>query len=116
MELGAAEGFGLENFDPVGAWRTTENGLAIDASGVLPDGRRFDGPLELVEIVRSGDTFVRHLTQELLVYLLRRGPHPSDRATIDALLAQLDPERPALSGIVRGILSCEAFARRSPPR
>ena len=32
-------GFGLENFDAVGAVRDGENGQPIDASGTLPDGR-----------------------------------------------------------------------------
>ncbi|MEO6741479.1 MAG: DUF1592 domain-containing protein, partial [Chthoniobacteraceae bacterium] len=30
-------GFGLENFSPVGSWRTTVAGLPVDASGELPD-------------------------------------------------------------------------------
>ena len=37
-------GFGLENFDAVGAWRTTDGTVPIDASGTLPDGRSFSGP------------------------------------------------------------------------
>ncbi len=40
-------GFGLENFDAVGAWRDKEGKFPIDASGQLPDGRRFTGPDEL---------------------------------------------------------------------
>ncbi len=31
-------GFSLENFDAIGAWRTTDTGGAVDASGVLADG------------------------------------------------------------------------------
>ncbi len=38
-------GFALENFDAVGKWRTVDAEFApIDASGVLPDGTKFDGP------------------------------------------------------------------------
>ena len=40
-------GFGLENFDAVGAWRTIDGKFPIDASGALPDGRKFTGPVEL---------------------------------------------------------------------
>lgn len=36
-------GFGLETFDGSGRWRTTENGIAIDASGDL-SGTDVDGP------------------------------------------------------------------------
>src|SRR6202008_2070700 len=38
-------GFGLENFDAVGSWRDQEGKSRIDASGVLPDGRKFNGPV-----------------------------------------------------------------------
>ena len=37
-------GFGLENFDGIGAWRTADGTVPIDASGTLPDGRSFTGP------------------------------------------------------------------------
>jgi hypothetical protein len=39
-------GLGLENFDGIGAFRTTEVGKTIDASGDL-DGVKFAGPREL---------------------------------------------------------------------
>ena len=48
-------GFALENFDGLGRWRET-SGLStdpIDASGVLPDGTRFDGPAGLREVLLS---------------------------------------------------------------
>ena len=32
-------GFGLENFDAVGKWRTRDGSFPVDASGALPDGR-----------------------------------------------------------------------------
>ena len=37
-------GLSLENFDAIGQWRTTDSGRAIDASGVLLDGTKVDGP------------------------------------------------------------------------
>ena len=36
-------GFGLENFDAIGAWRTDDGKFPIDATGALPDGRTFTG-------------------------------------------------------------------------
>jgi ribonuclease Z len=36
-------GLGLENYDAIGAWRTLEGGVPIDATGEFPDGRTFDG-------------------------------------------------------------------------
>src|SRR5512139_917800 len=35
-------GFALENFDPIGAWRTSySKGIPVDTSGELPGGQRF---------------------------------------------------------------------------
>ena len=67
-------GFGLENFDAVGAWRTMDGKLPIDSSGTLPDGRTFNGPEELRTILMSDrDAFARALTSKLLTYALGRG-------------------------------------------
>jgi hypothetical protein len=42
-------GLALENFDPVGLWRDTENGVTIDASGSVPGSTtKVAGPVELV--------------------------------------------------------------------
>jgi hypothetical protein len=43
-------GFGLEGFDAIGAYRTTDNGLPINASGTL-DGRAFKNAAELAEVL-----------------------------------------------------------------
>jgi hypothetical protein len=43
-------GFALENFDPVGQYRTQENGVTIDASGNVPGTNgTVNGPVELVQ-------------------------------------------------------------------
>jgi hypothetical protein len=46
-------GFGLENFDAVGKWRTRDGSFPVDASGALPDGRSFSGPAELTKILAA---------------------------------------------------------------
>lgn len=70
-------GFGLENFDFIGRWRTHDPGGQIDAGGVLPDGSRFDSPAGLKQYIlthRAGD-FTRALTQNLLAYALAQVRH-----------------------------------------
>lgn len=51
-------GFSLENYDAIGLWRDSENGIPIDASGALPTtGEAVGGPVELVRaIAGSPDT------------------------------------------------------------
>jgi hypothetical protein len=47
-------GFALENFDAVGRWRDTENGVTIDASGTLPTPAiAFNGPVELARALAT---------------------------------------------------------------
>jgi uncharacterized protein DUF1592/uncharacterized protein DUF1588/uncharacterized protein DUF1595/uncharacterized protein DUF1585/uncharacterized protein DUF1587 len=45
-------GFGLENFDAIGAYRTTDNGLPIDSSGMI-DGKSFGNARELAAILHD---------------------------------------------------------------
>ena len=66
-------GFGLENYDPLGRWRTTDAGQPIDASGTLPSGASFAGPEELKSrLLDRRDEFIRHVTRKLLGFALGR--------------------------------------------
>src|SRR5262249_12380821 len=73
-------GFALDNFDGLGKWRDTEGEEVIDASGVLPDGTTFDGPVGLREILvsKKRDVFVENFTERLLTYALGRGVEEYD--------------------------------------
>src|SRR4030095_9615076 len=67
-------GFGLENYDAIGAWREKDGQFPINASGVLPDGRSFDGAAGLKSILKAQpDAFAETLTRKLLIYALGRG-------------------------------------------
>jgi hypothetical protein len=79
-------GFGLENFDAVGAWRTEDGKFPVDAAGALPDGRTFRGPVELKAVLRQDkDAFTRAITEKLLTYALGRGLERYDRRTVRSI-------------------------------
>jgi hypothetical protein len=84
-------GFSLENFDGIGQWRTTDAGAAgaaIDASGVLLDGTKVDGPVALRRaLVAQKEQFLRTVIAKLTTYALGR--------EIDSF------DAPAIRGIVR---------------
>jgi mono/diheme cytochrome c family protein len=107
-------GFGLENFDPTGKWRTLENGkFPIDASGVLPDGRKFNGPAELRDILMSNkDGFVRCLTEKLLTYALGRGVDGADKCAVDKIVTETKAKQYRFSGLVDAIVNSDAFRLR----
>lgn len=49
-------GFPLENYDAIGLWRDTENGVTIDASGSVPGTEgTVDGPVELVRKIATAE-------------------------------------------------------------
>ncbi len=74
-------GFSLENFDAIGRWRTHDGHGPVDASGELPDGRTFDGPLELKRILlEDKDDLASAISEKMLTYALGRGLKPADRA------------------------------------
>ncbi|MEZ6105822.1 MAG: DUF1585 domain-containing protein [Pirellulaceae bacterium] len=75
-----AIGFALENFDAIGAFRTSDGEFEIDASGEFPDGASFVGVEELKRILlEKSDDFTRCLTEKMLIYALGRGLEYYDR-------------------------------------
>ena len=72
-------GFGLENFDGIGAWRTTVSDKPVDAAGELPTGEKFNGTIELKKLLLARkDEFVRTVTEKMLAYALGRGTGNGD--------------------------------------
>ncbi len=84
-------GFGLQNFDVLGRWRTEDARQPIDSKGELPDGTMFEGPeqLKAVLLARKG-LFIRNLTTKMLGYALGRGLTMEDHCTVDRIVDQLD--------------------------
>jgi hypothetical protein len=117
-------GFGLENFDAIGAWRERDGAFAIDAAGELPDGRAFSGPEELAAVLRADDGFLRNVLERLTVYAVGRGLTRADRPAVDGILARLGPARhdparlgpaaPTLRAIIRELVLSELFRERGP--
>jgi cytochrome c551/c552 len=106
-------GFGLENFNAIGAWRTQDGKFPIDAAGTLPDGRSFRTPAELKALLlEDRDVFVRGLTAKLLMYALGRGLERSDRPTVAAIADKLAGQDYAFSQLVLAIVHSVPFQMR----
>lgn len=77
-------GFGLENFDAIGQYRTQLAGQPIDSSGVLPSGEKFSNPAELKRVLlNKKDEVVRNLSRRMLGYALGRSLNKFDQCVID---------------------------------
>ena len=107
-------GFALENFDAIGRWRTvSESDTPIDASGVLPDGRRFEGPAGLrTALLHAPDQFVHTVTEKLLTYALGRGIEHVDAPTIRAIVRDAERDGYSFASIVLGIVNSTPFQMR----
>ncbi len=81
-------GFSLENYDATGQWRTRDGDTKIDASAVLPDGTKFEGPAGLrAWILARPAQFSTALTEKLMIYALGRGLEPYDAPAIRKIVA-----------------------------
>lgn len=106
-------GFGLENFDAVGAWRTLDGKFPIDATGTLPDGRTFNGPQELRSILKADHQAFEHcLTAKLLTYALGRGLERYDKRTVSGIVSRLPEREYRFSGLILEIVNSLPFQSR----
>jgi hypothetical protein len=106
-------GFGFENYDAVGAFRTKDEGLPIDPSGKLPDGQSFQGPAELKQILKGKkELFCRCLTEKMLTYALGRGVEYYDRPTVERVNAALAKNDYHFSVLVTEIVKSDPFRLR----
>ncbi len=106
-------GFALENFDPVGAWRSREPGGPIDASGELADGSRVDGAVALREaLTRHPEVFAQTLTEKLLTYALGRGLDDHDMPALRGIVGAAGRSGNRFSAIVLGIVKSVPFQMR----
>ncbi len=110
-----ALGFGLENYDAVGAWRTEDGGVPVDAAGELPGGRSFRGPKDLKALLADSerDAFVRCLTEKMLTYALGRGLEPYDKPAVDRICLELENNGFRFRQLVRSIVESLPFQMRT---
>jgi hypothetical protein len=107
-------GFALENFDAVGAWRTTdEGGVRLDTSDVLANGTRVDGVSELRQALLDRPTvFVQTLVEKLMVYALGRGLTHEDMPAVRAIVRSAEGRNLRFSAVIAGIVSSVPFQMR----
>ncbi len=106
-------GFGLENFDATGQWRTAESGTPIDPSGMLFDGSKFTGPQALRTLLaRDPRQFTVIATEKLLTYALGRGLEASDGPAVRAIVRSAGAHDYHWSSIVASIVESVPFQMR----
>jgi mono/diheme cytochrome c family protein len=103
-------GFSLENFDAIGAWRTTDDGSPIDPTGQLVDGSKLNGVDGLrTALLRYSPQFVRVATEKLMIYALGRGTEYFDMPLIRSIVHDAQRNNYKFSSLVLGVVKSEPF-------
>jgi hypothetical protein len=117
-------GLALENYDAVGAWRTTENGIAIDASGEftgaiaepnLPAGQNgptFVGGVQLAAAVAADPRFVSCVAQNALSYSIGRALLPTDAPYLTAITTAPKTGSLGMQDVLMNVVASDTFRMR----
>jgi hypothetical protein len=106
-------GFGLERFDAIGALRERDEGFPIDATGRLPSGATFDGPVELASLVKSDPRFPGCISEKLLTYALGRGLGARDTCQVEAVADRFAAGGYSFRALATAIATSRAFTHRA---
>ena len=106
-------GFSLENFDAIGQWRTLDGDAAINATGVLLDGTKVDGPAALRRaLMARKEQFVRTVTGKLLTYAIGREMEYADAPAIRAIVRAAAANDYHWSSTILAIVNSPPFQMR----
>ena len=108
-------GFAFENFDPVGRYRSTDNGLPVDASDRYAlDGfeAEFSDGSELVQQLGESDLAHHCYAEHWLSYLYGRLAVRSDDPLLDELAAKSKSENLSAKDVIRALVQSESFLTR----
>jgi hypothetical protein len=102
-------GLALENYDGIGAWRTTDtNGAPIDANGMLGT-TTFNGGKELSAVIAADPRFAPCVAKKMLGYALGRIPMASDEPYVGDLAAGTSSGPPGVRDILTRLVASDPF-------
>ena len=107
-------GLGLEVFDGIGKYRTSENGVPIDTHSDL-DGRNFADPVELGQAFAESPLIGPCLVQNLYRYAVGREHTNRERSLLRYLEVRFAEAGYRLPDLMREIALSEGFRTASPP-
>ncbi|HIF32738.1 MAG TPA: DUF1592 domain-containing protein, partial [Planctomycetaceae bacterium] len=112
-------GFGLENFNAAGKWRTTDHAggkgrkgktWEIDASGAFHKGPTFGNYHELRDLIAEREEdFARGLTEHLIEYALGRAFGFTDEDLANKIVSSAGSKEFAVSEFVHSLVQSKSF-------
>ena len=108
-------GFGFEHFDGIGVWRTTDQGLPVDATGKVTssdvDGP-FDGVSDLAKKLAGSKQVQECVATEFYRYTLGRAETDADKCSLDAVKATFASKSYDMKELLVAITVTDAFRYR----
>ena len=108
-------GFLFENFDSIGAWRTTDNGQPIDSSGDL-DGEPLADARDLAELLETDDSVGRCMVTQLYRHALGRVESEGEKPALEELDAQFAEGSYDFRSLLVAFVSHESFRWLAEPK
>lgn len=127
-------GFALESFDPIGGFRRRYRstgagdkvdlqvdgrdvryrlGPAVDSSGVLPSGQKFEDFVQFRDLLAAdADRLAKAFVSKLLTFGTGRAPGFSDRETIDGIVVQSASQGHGLRDLMHLVIHSEIFRNK----
>ncbi|MBM3848064.1 MAG: DUF1592 domain-containing protein, partial [Verrucomicrobia bacterium] len=110
-------GFGMENFDSLGRFRSSEAGQPIDTEGVLPSGKRFKGADGLKSVLMERkESVIRHMTRKMTGYAYGRELTKFDECVVNSTMAALSSNEYRSETLVESIAMSFPFRHRFYPK
>jgi hypothetical protein len=106
-------GFGLENFDAIGRWRTVENGAPIDSAGVLPGGASFRTPKELGELLSHDSRYGHCATRSVFSFVFGKEPGEVEECHVRAFADALTSQRASIRSVLEELIQTRLSLGRS---
>jgi hypothetical protein len=108
-------GFGLENFDAIGAFRREEAGRLVDNSGELSGGLAYRGAAELKQLLlrERKAQFLRNVVERLLSFALGRKLELYDEPTIAAITDAVTADNYKARTLIEQIVLSYPFQNQS---
>ena len=113
-------GLAFENFDAMGRWRDVERveggrgeNPPVDASGKLPDGRKFSSPREFKKLLAADEERLAHaFVEQLATYALRRVATLDDEEQLQAIVKAAREDGYGVQRLIRELVTSELFRQR----
>jgi len=112
-------GFGMEDMDGLGRFRTTENGLTVDSSGALTntdvDGP-FEGPAALSMKLAQSNQLATCMVAHFFSFALAREPESNDQCVVQAWSAKFAQGGGRINALIDSYVTDKTFAYRKDDR